>query len=141
MPINRSTPAASIFERKVGTRRARSTPLLLVAGVLTTLTGGPAAARPATPPLISAGESIARRNCAECHALQADLASPLADAPTFPDLRRRYDRDAMVQILEARMEVIHPRMPKLRLEEDEVGEFLEYWNGLKASPRPRKAPR
>lgn len=38
------------------------------------------------------------------------------------------------------MEVIHPRMPKLQLDEDEIVEFLKYWEGLAPLPAPRRRP-
>lgn len=95
---------------------------------------------PPAPPLISSGESIARRHCAECHALTGDAASALPDAPAFPQLRQRHDRAAMAQIVAERMVVIHPRMPKLQLEEDEVEEFLDYWDALRLSPPAHGRP-
>lgn len=82
------------------------------------------------PPLVSVGERIARENCGACHAMTADAASPLPDAPSFPKLRARYDRDAMALVIAERMEVLHPRMPRLQLDIDEVPQFLDYWESL-----------
>jgi mono/diheme cytochrome c family protein len=86
--------------------------------------------------MISAGEQIARRNCAECHALEPGQASPLADAPTFAVLRSRYDRAEMAEILDERMHTFHPRMPRLDLDVDETAEFLRWWDGLTPATRP-----
>jgi mono/diheme cytochrome c family protein len=105
------------------------------------LAAEPNANGPAQARLVSAGEWIARQNCGECHALEAAAASPLPDAPSFPTLRRRFDRDAMARIVRVRMEVIHPRMPKLRLEEDEIVEFLDFWEALKPAQPPRRSRR
>lgn len=111
---------------------------LLAAVAMWTSAADAAAPVAAEPRLISAGESIARRNCAECHTLDAAKASPLSDAPSFPSLRQRFGRDAMAQIIHERMEVIHPRMPKLQLDEDEIVEFLKYWEGLTPLPAQRR---
>lgn len=77
-----------------------------------------------------AGEGVARRNCAECHALNTAQPSALQDAPPFPVLRALYSRDAMAAIIEQRMIEIHPRMPVLKLDVDELNQFLEFWDGL-----------
>lgn len=114
-------------------------PTLLLAVLSVIVTGGAAAPRPAAP-LISAGEQVARRNCAECHALAPHQASPYADAPPFPLLRSRLSRGQMARVIAQRMETIHPRMPKLELDVDEVDAFLDYWQGL-APSKHRKAPR
>ena len=80
--------------------------------------------------LVSAGEGIARRECGGCHGLDERLASPLPDAPAFPVLRARLSRTAMGVIVAERMSDIHPRMPQLRLDGDQVTEFLDYWDRL-----------
>lgn len=85
--------------------------------------------------MISAGEQVARRNCAECHAIEAGQASPLADAPTFSLLRGRFSRDEMAEILDQRMRTIHPRMPQLDLDVDETEEFLHWWGDFGRAPR------
>lgn len=88
---------------------------------------------PKSPPtghLVSVGERIAQQQCGECHALGATQVSPLADAPTFPSLRPRYSRAAMAAVLDQRMVTIHPRMPRLRLEDDEIAQLLDYWESI-----------
>jgi mono/diheme cytochrome c family protein len=108
-----------------------------VVGFASLLAGAPASAKE-PPHLISAGERVAQRNCAECHALGAVGASLLVDAPPFRELRRHYTRDAMAVTIEQRMQIIHPRMPLLALDVDEVNEFLDYWDSLKPAPgRPK----
>ena len=99
--------------------------------------GDGAQARAGPARLVSAGEHVAERNCGQCHALGDAAASPLAEAPPFDVLRTTYDRAQMEQVISQRMHVVHPRMPKLELEVDEVGEFLDYWQTLK----PRSAAR
>lgn len=118
--------------------------LLIPAAVLLALGACATAAPQAAPPrLVSAGERLARENCGGCHALGANDASALPDAPPFRDLRARYSTQAMSQVLAERMETLHPRMPRLRLEEDQVSELLTYWDSLAPTPAarpPRPAP-
>lgn len=76
------------------------------------------------------GERLAQRNCGECHALGRTDRSALADAPPFRDLRPKYSRTDMDAILQERMVQIHPRMPLLKLDEDELHAFLDYWQTL-----------
>lgn len=112
--------------------------LPVFAGMLVAALGACATAAPA-PRLVPMGERLARENCGGCHAMGANDASPLSDAPAFRDLRTRYSTPAMAQALAERMEVLHPRMPRLRMEEDQVAEFLKYWDSLQPTP-PAKAP-
>lgn len=85
----------------------------------------------------SMGERIAQENCGVCHAIAAGTRSPLPDAPTLPLLRATHDREAMARVIEEREQVIHPRMPSLRLDPDEVTEFLKYWDELKPAEARR----
>jgi mono/diheme cytochrome c family protein len=117
----------------------------ILAGALAAMAmtfGAPSASArdPAPPRLISAGERVAERNCAECHAIGASGSSPYADAPPFRKLRKRYSRDLMAETIRLRMEVVHSRMPKLALDVDEVDEFLDFWEGLPARPAARRRP-
>ena len=84
-----------------------------------------------------AGEGVARRNCGECHALTGAGPSPLADAPTFQALRALYPREKIEPILAQRSVEVHPRMPQLKLDPDELAQFLDYWQAL---PSPADGP-
>ena len=81
---------------------------------------------PRPAPLISKGEAVARETCGECHDVSDAGPSPLADAPSFRTLRTRYSRDQFAALLTTRMAEVHFRMPKLRLDEDEVEALLDY---------------
>jgi mono/diheme cytochrome c family protein len=101
----------------------------------------------AETPEVSAGRRVAQRNCAECHALDKG-PSPLADAPPFAELHRRYPRGGLGQLLSEGMLApidtqeeghvrVHPRMPQAQLGEDEVFELVEYLRSLE----PRRSRR
>ena len=73
------------------------------------------------------GQRLAERHCATCHALTPNTESPLADAPSFPQLRAGYSKSDMAVLLERRMSEFHPRMPLLDMGPDELSAFLAYW--------------
>ncbi len=102
---------------------------LLLASALLALSGCAAAPDPGIPPvaLIAAGERVALENCGECHAVGDRASSALADAPPFRSLQARYSRDQMAALLARRMVEIHPRMPLLTLDDDQIQSLLDYW--------------
>ena len=127
------------------------------AGLLAILASGLAAAVQASPELpprllssqAQGGQRIAQRNCGICHAVDA-RPSPLADAPPFATLYRRYPPGGLDQILTEGMLAPsrkpeegspdhHPRMPMVELDDDEVAQLKAYLRSL--DPRPRTPPR
>lgn len=109
------------------------------------LAGAPALAEPASnPPQAFGGQGIAQRNCGACHAVDAK-PSPLADAPPFAALYRRYPPGGLDRILTEGMLAPsrkpeegspdrHPRMPMVELDDDEIAQLKAYLKGL--DPRP-----
>jgi cytochrome c len=87
-----------------------------------------------------AGRLIAQRECGSCHAIGPGFASPLADAPPFPDLRRRYNGQQFANLLPRRLDEAHPRMPRVQLDPDEGVNLAAYWDTIRA-PRPSPALR
>lgn len=104
-------------------------PLRFVLLGATIILAGCDAAQGATsgPPETFHGRRLAERHCATCHALTESASSPLADAPTLPQLRARYSAAQMANILNRRMIELHPRMPLLEMGPDEFDAFLAYW--------------
>lgn len=99
----------------------------------------PAAATPSSATLIY-GQRIAQSSCGGCHAV-ADGPSPLADAPPFRTLHRRYPAGGLAQLLEEGMlpadrpleegsQPTHPRMPTAALGSDEVAALTAYLRSL-----------
>lgn len=130
----------------------------LLAGLALGLTAAQAVAdskpAPAPAPAQVLGEQgIAQRNCGTCHAVApgADL-SPLADAPPFATLYRRYPPGGLDQILTEGMLAPsrppeegspnrHPRMPMVQLDDDEVAQLRAYLRRLDPRPQPREGQR
>lgn len=89
---------------------------------------------------ISLGQRIAQRHCGGCHAVAAGN-SPLADAPPFRNLHRRYPAGGLAQLLDEGMlpeqhpaeegaRQGHPRMPTAKLDLDEVAALTAYLRSL-----------
>lgn len=99
---------------------------LVLLGAAIVLAGCDARGATPGPPAAFHGRRLADRHCATCHSL-TEASSPLADAPTFPQLRARFSAAAMANILNRRMIELHPRMPLLEMGPDEFDAFLAYW--------------
>ena len=93
------------------------------------LTALPVAA-PALDARAKRGETIARTNCAGCHAIGRVGASPLADAPAFRDLHRRYPVTDLAEALAEGITTGHPTMPEFRLDPDEAQALIAYLQSL-----------
>ncbi|GJE70010.1 c-type cytochrome [Methylorubrum podarium] len=76
------------------------------------------------------GETIARTNCAGCHAIGRVGASPLAEAPPFRDLHRRYPVTDLAEALAEGITTGHPAMPEFRLDPDEAQALIAYLRSL-----------
>jgi mono/diheme cytochrome c family protein len=106
----------------------------------------PAGAQAAQTPKQAAGERLARTYCAECHAV-AKGKSPLADAPPFRALHKRYPKGGGINDLLAKGMVLsvgpeeegaaarHPRMPQVRLDEAQIGDLTAYLESLQPKRR------
>jgi mono/diheme cytochrome c family protein len=93
-----------------------------------------------------AGERLARTYCAECHAV-AKGKSPLADAPPFRELHKRYPKGGGLNDLLAKGMVLsvgpeeegsaprHPRMPQVRLDEAQIGDLTAYLESIQPKGR------
>lgn len=76
------------------------------------------------------GEVIALANCARCHAIGRVDSSPLAEAPPFRELHRRYPVDDLSEALAEGIVTGHPTMPEFRLAPDEAESLIAYLKTL-----------
>lgn len=97
------------------------------------------AAAPRSPEVIQ-GERIARANCGECHEVGSGK-SPLADAPPFAELYKRYRAGGLEGLLTEGMLARdppleegssnrHPRMPSVMLDLDQRKSLIAYLHSL-----------
>lgn len=111
---------------------------LIVSGLALAACANAAPNPPAAP--LAYGQGIAQRSCGGCHAV-AEGPSPVADAPPFRTLHRRYPAGGLAQLLEEGMlppdqpleegsQQSHPRMPTAALGSDEVAALTAYLRSL-----------
>jgi len=115
-------------------------PAIVTAALALALAGQAATA---ATPRQAAGARLAKTYCAECHAIGAKGRSPLADAPPFRRLSRRYPKGGGLNDLLAKGQIAsetpeeeeggrphHPRMPQARLDEAQIGDLKAYIESL-----------
>jgi mono/diheme cytochrome c family protein len=126
-------------------RRAR--PWVVLFALLTAATAtGPAFARDSDAQ--AQGRRIAKTYCGQCHALGAG-PSPLADAPPFATLHRRYPEGGGLKDLlgegmiapatppEEGQPRMHPRMPQAHLDDDQIADLVAFLKAVQ-SPAARR---
>lgn len=83
---------------------------------------------------IAAGAALAEANCARCHAIAADGASPAEAAPPFRTLGERYPLEYLEEAMAEGLMVAHsdPPMPEFVFSPDEIADLLAYLDSLSA---------
>jgi mono/diheme cytochrome c family protein len=76
--------------------------------------------------LVERGQALVQRNCASCHAIAADGASPLPEATPFRDLKREYPIEDLAEALAEGIESGHAQMPTRAFAPEEVDAILAY---------------
>ena len=76
----------------------------------------------------SSGAEIASKWCSQCHLVDADQPSALADAPTFKFIAEKYQEE--IDALAAFLADPHPPMPNLSLTRREIQDLLAYVGSL-----------
>jgi mono/diheme cytochrome c family protein len=78
-----------------------------------------------------AGRAFAQAQCARCHAIGAAGASPLAGAPAFRELHRRYPVEQLAEALAEGITAGHAApMPEFALEPAQIADLLAYLRTL-----------
>lgn len=95
---------------------------------------GPAQAAPGDE-AVRSGAALVETRCAACHATGRTQASPVAAAPPFRDLHRRYRVADLQEALAEGLVTRHPAMPEVALEAQEVADVIAYLEYL-GSPSP-----
>ena len=75
---------------------------------------------------IRRGHSLVETNCASCHAIGREGASPLKGAPAFRDLHRRYPVEHLEEALAEGIITGHASMPEFKFEPKQVDEVTDY---------------
>jgi mono/diheme cytochrome c family protein len=77
----------------------------------------------------AAGERLAEKWCAECHAIRADRLSPNPASPTFPKLAA--EPSITEYSLRALLQSPHETMPHIMFKDDELDDIISYIMSLK----------
>ncbi len=99
---------------------------------------GPA---PAADDAVVAGKAIVQMYCSDCHATETIGVSPLAIAPKFRDLHRRYDVEHLSEALVEGIVTAHPEMPQFEFDPDEAAAIIAYLKTLEPTPVVPSLPR
>lgn len=86
------------------------------------------------------GRAIAKRDCGGCHAVDHQGDSPLAGAPRFRDLHRRYPVEQLGEALAEGIVVGHGPMPVWVFGPQEVEALTAYLKSLEPDV-PARTPR
>jgi cytochrome c len=81
-------------------------------------------------PAAQRGLTFVRANCARCHATDKVSLSPLAIAPPFRDLHKRYPVESLQEAFAEGIQTGHQNMPEFRLEPDQIGDVIAYLKTL-----------
>jgi cytochrome c len=86
----------------------------------------------ADPETIAQGKVLAQQNCAVCHSITAQGASPLKDAPAFRDIAVRYEEDELEEAFNQRVATEHPAMPDWQMTPEQAEQLSRYIMSLAA---------
>ncbi|MER2268290.1 c-type cytochrome [Methylobacterium oxalidis] len=79
---------------------------------------------------VQQGATLARTNCARCHAVGRVGASPLRAAPPFRELHKRYRVEDLGEALAEGIRTGHPSMPEFRFDPDQAESLIAYLKSL-----------
>ncbi len=83
-----------------------------------------------TDKLVAAGQTLAERNCAWCHAIGKTGDSPNPRAPRWRDLYKSHPIQALRDPLTRGIARPHDEMPKFELSDEETDTIVAYINSL-----------
>jgi mono/diheme cytochrome c family protein len=83
-----------------------------------------------TPPDVQRGLVLARTHCARCHSIDKVSPSPLAIAPPFRDLHKRYPVENLEEALAEGISTGHPTMPQFRFDPDQIADLIAFLKSL-----------
>ncbi len=92
--------------------------------------GGQPASAPEDGAQVQRGQVLLERNCASCHAVGRTGNSPLAAAPQFRVLGKRYPIESLEEALGEGLVSGHPAMPEFRFSPADVGAVIAYLNSI-----------
>jgi len=104
--------------------------LYAAAVLLTAVVVSSAASAEAVDPAAARGLIFLRANCSRCHAIDKVSPSPLAIAPPFRNLHRRYPVESLEEAMAEGIMTGHPTMPEFRLDPGQIADVIAYFKTL-----------
>lgn len=106
--------------------------MALVIGVMTTTVIVPVEVRAGggEPANLAVGQTLAESRCAHCHAVGRTGASPVAAAPAFRHLGRKWPVENLAEALAEGIVVGHPAMPAFAFSPPEIDDFLGWLQAI-----------
>jgi mono/diheme cytochrome c family protein len=99
--------------------------------------GAQTSATPSRPDR-AAGRDLADEHCARCHAVGRRGASPMAKAPPFRDIHRKYPVDYLEEAFGEGTTGNHLGMPDFTFDPRQVTDLLAYIKSLSNKPSARR---
>jgi mono/diheme cytochrome c family protein len=84
---------------------------------------------------LARGREIAETVCSTCHAVGRTGESPLAPAPPFRQLSRKYNVEDLQEALAEGISVGHPAMPHFEFTPSDVTAMVGYLQSIQERPR------
>ena len=97
---------------------------------LLALMSSSASAQPGLEPAEQRGLTIARAYCARCHSTDRVTPSPLAIAPPFRTLHKKYPVENLEEAMAEGISTGHPTMPEFRFDVDQINDFIAFLKSL-----------
>jgi cytochrome c len=97
---------------------------------------GSAVAAAAEKDLTAKGEMLVKENCARCHAIGKEGASPHPDAPPFRTLSSKYPVEDLAESLAEGIVSGHPDMPIFAFTPTDVAAIIDYLQSIQDQPEP-----
>lgn len=81
-------------------------------------------------PDVQRGLVLTKTHCAQCHSIDKVGPSPLAIAPPFRDLHKRYPVESLEEAFAEGISTGHPTMPQFRFEPDQIANLIAFLKSL-----------
>jgi cytochrome c len=91
--------------------------------------------------LTAKGEVLVKENCARCHAIGKEGASPHPEAPPFRTLSSKYPVEDLAESLAEGIVSGHPDMPIFAFTAHDVAAIIDYLQSIQDAPaQPAEEP-
>ena len=114
--------------------RGRGFSALVAAGLILGVWASPALA--VEKDLTAKGELLVKENCARCHVVGTEGASPHPDAPPFRTLSSKYPVEDLAESLAEGIVSGHPDMPIFVFTPTDVAAIIDYLESIQDQPSP-----